>query len=131
MKITNKVVVESVDSLNKITELKLPVKIAFKLAKISREFNDILATYNEVLTKLQQEYVEKDKSGNLVTLDDPDNPNIKRLVFTDREAFDKSFSELLEIENKVNFKKLRINSLGDVKLMPSTLYQLDWLFFEA
>lgn len=128
MKITNKVAVESVGSLNEITELKLPVKIAFKLAKISREINDVLETYNEVLTKLQQEYVKKDESGDPVTLDDPNNSNIKRLVFTDRKAFNEAYSELLEIENEVSFEKLKIDDLGDIEVKSSTLYTLDWLF---
>jgi hypothetical protein len=127
MKITNKLVVDSVASLNQLSELKLPVKTAFRLAKITKTLNSILETYNEVLSKLQQDHVEKDEDDKPRTLDDPNNPDIKRLVFADPEAFATAYQELLEIETEVSFKKLSLEDLGTIEVTPATLFQVEWL----
>lgn len=127
MKITNKLVVDSVESLNQLSELKLPVKTAFRLAKITKTLNGILETYNEVLSKLQQDHVEKDEDGNPKTLDDPNNSNVKRLVFADPAAFKAAYQELLDIETEVNFKKLSLEDLGTIEVTPATLFNVEWL----
>ena len=127
MKITNKLVIDSVESLNQLSELKLPVKTAFRLAKITRKMNEVLETYNEVLTKIQQNHVDKDEDGNRKTVDDPNDPNIKRLVFSDPKAFAEAYGELLEIETEVDFNKLSVEDLGSIEVTPATLFSIDWL----
>jgi hypothetical protein len=127
MKITNQLVLNSVESLNQLAELKLPVKTAFRLAKITRKMNEVLETYNEVLTKIQQDHVEKDEDDKPKTLDDPNDPNIKRLVFSDPAAFAAAYQELLEIETEVDFKKLQVEDLGNIEVTPSTLFPIEWL----
>jgi predicted phage-related endonuclease len=130
MKITNQVVINSVESLNQLTELKLPVKTAFRLAKITRKMNEVLDTYNEVLRKIQQDHVEKDEDDKPKTLDDPNDPNIKRLVFSDPAAFKAAYQELLEIETEVDFKKLQVEDLGNIEVTPATLFPIEWLIEE-
>ena len=128
MKITNKQVLEAVDGLNELTELKLPVKAAFKLTKITKDLQKVIDSYNEVLKKLQEEHVQRDEEGNQIMLDDPENPNVKRLVFSDRDAFNKAYAELLEIENEVNFSPIPVEELGDVEISSAALFKTDWLF---
>ena len=127
MKVTNELVVNSVESLNKLSELKLPVKTAFRLAKITRKMNEVLETYNEVLTKLQQDHVEKDENDQPKTLDDPNDPNIRRLVFADPKSFYAAHKELLEIETELDFAKLQVEDLGNIEVTPATLYPIEWL----
>ena len=127
MKITNKTVVDSVESLNHLSELKLPVKTAYKLTKLTRKVNEVLETYNEVLGKLQQNHVKKDEEGNPKMLDDPNDSNIKRLVFEDPEAFAEAYKELLEIETEIGITKLTVEDLGNIEVTPTILYQIDWL----
>jgi len=127
MKITNKMVIDSVSSLNTLNELKLPVKTAFRLAKITKKLNEILEAYNSVLQKLQQEYVEKDEEGKQVTFIDPATPSITRLSFKDREAFDAAYQELLGIETEIEITKISLDDLGNVEIKSSTLYDIDWL----
>jgi hypothetical protein len=127
MKVTNQLVLNSVESLNHLSELKLPVKTAFRLAKITRKMNEILETYNEVLGKLQQSHVEKDDDGEPVTLEDPNNAEIRRLVFADPTAFATAYKELLDIETDIGLKKLTLEDLGTIEVTPATLFSVEWL----
>lgn len=128
MKLTNKIVVDSVGSLNQLLELKLPVKTAFKLTKISRKLGGVLEAYNKVLAKLQKEHVKKDENGNPMSVEDENNPGIRQLIFEDPVAFTAAYQELVELETEVSFDKLKIEELGNIEVKPTTLFQIDWLF---
>ena len=94
---------------------------------MTRKINEVLETYHEVLSKLQQDHAEKDEDDNPKMLDDPDDPNVKRLVFADPEAFAEAYKELLEIETEVDIKKLSVEDLGTIEVAPATLFSIDWL----
>jgi len=128
MKITNKTLVDSVESLNKIVELSLPVKTAFKIVKATKIVESSLVAYNEVLAKIQDEHILKDEAGEPVTKAHPTNPDLKQLVFEDVAAYHKAVAELHEIEVELALKPLKIDSLGAVEIKPTALYNLSWLF---
>lgn len=128
MKLTNKIVVDSVGSLNQLLELKLPVKTAFKLTKISRKLGGVLEAYSKVLAKLQKEHVKKDESGNPMSVEDENNPGTRQLIFEDPVAFTAAYQELVELETEVSFDRLKIEELGNIEVKPTTLFQIDWLF---
>jgi len=128
MKLTNAVLVNSVGSLNTLSELDLPVKTAFKLAKLSRKIDNLLQIYNDILKKLQTTHAELDENNQPKSVPNSDNPNLRHLIFKDPEAFQREYQELLLIENELDVSQLTIEELGDVKVKTSTLYQLSWLF---
>lgn len=128
MKISNKTLIDSVESLNKINELSLPVKTAFAIAKATRTIEGMLLDYNKVLKKLQEIHVKRNKKGDPQTSEHATNPEIKHLVFKDRLKFNKAVDELLAIEVDLDLEPLSIDSLGEVDIKPSVLYNLAWLF---
>lgn len=125
MKVSNAQLVDSVNSLNTLNELTLPVRTAFKLAKISRKIETVLADYNKTLAKLQQKHVQKDEAGQPDTYTAEDGT--KRLLFEDPQAFQKEYAELLALETEIELDKLTLDELGSVEVKPTVLYSIDWL----
>ena len=123
MKVTNKQLLESVDALRVLNGQKLPVKISFKVAKNSRAINESLKDYTETLKKLQEEHAEKDEH---------EKPKVEenRFVMKDQEVFNKAYEELLDIENEIPAKPIKLDDLGSIELPPSVLMALEWLVQE-
>ena len=123
MKLSNRQLVDSVESLIKLNSLKLPVKTSFRLAKLSRCIDVILTDYKRTLEGLQEEYAKKDSEGEKVVID-------TLIQFNDKEAFDKAFQELLDCDNELEIKEIPVKMFGTVDIEPSLLYYLDWLIKE-
>ena len=123
MKLSNRRLLNSVPSLNKLNGLKLPVKTSFKLAKLSRTVETVLKDYQKTLTSLQDKHAEKDDDGEKVVVDNT-------VKFKSEEAFKEEFEELLDCEAEVSSKKISLNDFGTVEVEPSFLYHLDWLIKE-
>ncbi len=126
MNVTNTTLVDAVPVLNQLVDLSLPIKTAFKIAKITKALQPALDSYNEVLGRLQQEHSIKGEDGSPL-LEETADPNIKKIVFHDREAFDKAYQELSLIENKFRLEKLSIEEFGDVDITPASLFKIAFL----
>jgi len=124
MKVTTRQILSSVEPLNKLINEKLPARVAFRVAQVSRQLDNHLQDYNKTLVKLQQEHCSKDHEGNMVK----DEQGI--IKFDDREAFQKEHEELLECNVEVNGKPLKLDQLSSVKLEPVIFYHLDWFVQE-
>ena len=127
MNITNRQVLQAVDGLNELSELELPVRVAFKITKITRKLQSVIDTYNEVLKKLQEKHVERDEDGKEIVYQDG---NVTRLQLRDGPAFEAEYQELLDQESELEITQLKIDELGDIQLKSSTLFKCDWLFLE-
>jgi len=124
MKLSNRQLLNSIDPLNQLNSLKLPVKTAFRLAKLSRAVDEAIKDYRKTLEGLHDEFAEKDpETGEKVVVE-------STVQFADREGFDKAFEELLECETELSMKKIPLNALSSVEVEPSLLYHLDWLLQE-
>lgn len=123
MKLSNRQLLNSVESLNKMNGLKLPVKTSFILAKLSRKIDEALKDYQKTLSDLQDKHAQKDEVGEKVVVDDI-------IQFNDKEAFATEFTELLDCESNIKSKKITLAGFGSVQVEPSLLYHLDWLIEE-
>lgn len=132
MEISNQQLIASVEALNQLLQLSLPAKAAFRVARLVKQINEPLQTYNEVLKQLQEQYVSKDEDGNAVTLPHPNNPEVRQLVFEGeaQEAYHKAAKELQETTVDLSITPLNIEDLGDIEVKPGLLFDLDWLFLE-
>jgi hypothetical protein len=120
MKLTNRQLLNSVDSLTQLNTLKLPVKTSFRIAKLSRAIDDVLKAYRDTLKNLQEEHAERDEVGEKVVVEN-------QISFKDPVVFDSAFQELLDCETDVPIKQISIGTFGSVEVEPKLLYHLDWL----
>lgn len=107
------------DALNKLTNLQLPAKKAYKLTKFLREVKKEFDTIEEVRIKLVQQYGEPDNKGNITILDQ------EKLL-----AFNNQFTELLLDTREFNMDKFNIDDFGNAEFSPNELSLLNNLIDE-
>jgi len=106
-------------SLTNLVQVKLPAKVAHKLAKfakqINAEFQDFNTTRDEIIRKIGVE--DKEKSVIQVPPEKMDD-------------FKREITELLEEEISVDFEPIHVNVLGDAILTPADLANLSFMFID-
>lgn len=124
IKLTNREVLASSQAMMTLSLLKLPAKVAYAVAKAANKLMDIDNTLREIQRKLWDKYGEKDADGKLKV--DTANNTIT-IPAAQRDAFNKEFEDLMAESNDIaGLRKISITELGDVKVEPATLAQLDW-----
>lgn len=113
MKLSNRVVFNSVEALNKLNNLELPVKVAYAVKKNV----DALNVQIKFISERRNELIEKHgKDG--------------KIEITNKEAvlaFNKDFNDVLDIEEDIEVKAISIDELGDAKLSSADLDALSFM----
>lgn len=129
--------INSVESLNKLSECKLPAGISFSLGKFLKEITPEVETFNKVKNEKIVEYGSVvigsdgketlDKAGNKIYSFSV--PGTKELT----ESGKKYVEEMTELENKeleLKIPEIKIADLGTMEIEPKFLLQLAWLIKE-
>ena len=116
MKITLKEAIESDSQLKNILEVKLPIKIAYKLNKLAKKLQAETAGYNELRVKLVKELGEKTD----------EKTDIWQVKTENLQEFSDKINELFKTEVEIDFEPLNIEVLGDISIEPKNLPS--WLF---
>lgn len=115
MKITIKEILENVESLKLLMEKDLPVKVSYRIKRLIDKLNPITKVYDEKRVELIKEYGDKvvdEKTGEENTqVKDPEK--IKQFM--------EKVNDLQSLEEEVEFDKIGIEELGDVKIAPKDL----------
>lgn len=124
MKLTLETILKSFDALEKLSKLKLPVAISFKVGKTIKAINNELETYQQTRKKRIKELGEptKDQEGNPTENYQVTKENIP--------VWEKEHKELVEREVEISVYSLKLSDLGDEKLEPTVFAELDWLIAE-
>ncbi len=86
------------EPLQKLMEVKLPVKASYQVAKLANKFNEQLKVIDEVRNNLIRNYGEKDDKGQTVVKQE--SPNFQKFV--------EEFTELLDQEVEIIVEKIRL-----------------------
>lgn len=109
------------ETLRKLNQERLSLKVAFKLKGISKKVDDELNKYNELRITALEKFGDRDAFGNLVLLEDG---SVQLLKNTDN--FVKELNDLLNLE--IELDTIDINSLdNDLKMSVEELMHLDGL----
>lgn len=123
MKISNEKLANSIEVLNKITTIELPIKLSYAFSKNITKINRELEVYNKERQKLIEKYGEKDEEGKLKV---KENGNINIL---DVDNFNKDIKEILEIETDIDIHVIDLDSVNeDIKITPGELIVIDYMF---
>lgn len=123
MKISNEKLANSIEVLNKITTIELPIKLSYAFSKNITKINRELEVYNKERQRLIEKYGEKDEEGKLKV---KENGNINIL---DADNFNKDIKEILEIENEIDIHIIDLESINaDVNITPGDLIVIDYMF---
>jgi len=102
-------------NLTKLLELKLPVKVAYRLNKLSNKFDTEIKFYNDKRNELVKELGEKklDAEGK-----ETEQIEVKKENLVE---YYKQINEMVEIETEVNYEPISISELGDMVIEPKLL----------
>jgi len=119
------IIVNSQESLKKLLEIKLPIKVSYKISKIINLCQPELAIFEEKRNELIR------KLG--VSTDNPENPDEIRVKPENMPEFQKDYNKLGDIDIDLSFgagkdlEKIKVEDLGDTEIEPNVLLSLDWL----
>ena len=118
-------IVNSVDTFQAIMQQSFKGSLAFKIARLARELNKEMETFNEQRRKIIDEYSLKNENGEVK----PDeNGNIQ--IMPDRiQEFNIEFSNLLGTEVEINADKLPMDKIDDFEISPQQMLNIE-MFFE-
>lgn len=123
MKIKNKTILNSVDSLKDLLNYDIPVKTSFKLIKNTKKIDSVLDLYNEANNKLIEKYGDRKENGELDV-----SPEGSIKISQDKiNDYMKEKSDLLEIENDIDIEVIKSDELLLDKIKPSILLALDYM----
>jgi len=112
------------EGLTEILEKELPVKTAYWLARFLDKVNSENASIEKARMNLIKKYAKKDKEGNPMFVKDKDGKNTNQYNVLDMDTFQNEFIELTNEEVEIDFKPIKLESLGDIKLKTLTLAKL-------
>lgn len=112
------------EGLGEILEKELPVKTAYWLARFLDKVNSENASMEKARIILVKKCAKKDKKGNPLFVKDKDGKDTNQYDITDMDAFQNEFIELTNEEVEIDFKPIKLEALGDIKLKPLTLAKL-------
>lgn len=120
--------INSVEALNKLGEVKLPAKISFKLGKFMRDaakdVEDYYKVRNEKMAIYGTKVMETKEDGTEVETD--------KYNFT-KENGEKFIAELQELEDSevtLAIPEIKLDDISSVEIESRYLLTLDWLIKE-
>lgn len=125
MKLTNKKILNDIHMLNNLSNLELPVKVSYKIAKNIINIEKELKVYNTQRQKLIDKYCLKDENNQNV-IDENNNFTIDNKYL---DKWNKKINELLDIEVDIDILTFKIDELmyDNYKMTPSQLMLIDYM----
>lgn len=110
----------SVSILKTINEKKMPAKTAYQFARIVREVNNELQSFQQTRNKLVERFGKKDEGGKLI--EDKDG-NVT--IFPEQEEiFKREANELMNSKIKINCEQISLEDILDNEFSPGEIGEL-------
>ncbi len=116
MKIKLSSIVESTESLKAIQEVKLPVKIAYRIKRLIDKLSPILQAYEEKRAALVKEMGEEKEGGTMQVKAENIKPFLEKI------------QDLQTVEEEVEWEPIKISELGETTLQAKDI--IDFIFCE-
>ena len=117
-------VVNATETFNKIMGQTFKGSLAFKIARLARELNKEMETFNEERRKLIMKYGKKDENGEYIT---DENGNI-RFDSDDLMKVNEEFTALLQNEIEINAEKIPIGDIDNFEITPQEMLNVEKFF---
>lgn len=126
IKITLNDVVSATQTFNKLMQQPVKGSVAFKIARLARELDKEMQTFNAERQKIIDKYGEKDENGQLIS---DENNNIK-FDSSKIQEINEEFNSLLTTELEINAEKLSMDCLDNFELTPQEMIEIEKFFEE-
>jgi hypothetical protein len=120
---------ETIEALNTLIEEDINASTAFKLMRIVKDLSSIVDDKTKLEKKILEKWVNRDKDGEPISGKNEKGEVIEGSVeLKDPKEFTKEMKELSELENKLEFDKLKFDDLGLKTAKVKNLMKLEFLF---
>lgn len=120
---------ETMESLDKLTDLDINASIAFKLTRIIKEISSIVEDKVKMEKRILDKYSEKDEDGNLINPKDDQGKSIQGAVnITNMDNFSSEMKDLMEVENEIGYERINFEDLNLKTAKVKDLMKLEFLF---
>jgi hypothetical protein len=120
---------ETMESLNKLTDLDINAAIAFKLTRIIKEISSIVEDKVKMERRILDKYSEKDEEGNVINPKDEQGNLIQGAVnITDMDSFSSEMKDLMEVESEIAYERINFEDLNLKTAKVKDLMKLEFLF---
>lgn len=120
---------ETMESLDKLTDLDINAAIAFKLTRIIKEISSIVEDKVKMERRILDKYSEKDEEGNLINpKDEQGNPIQGAVNITDMDSFSSEMKDLMEVESEIGYERINFEDLNLKTAKVKDLMKLEFLF---
>lgn len=126
IKVTLNDIVNTTETFNKIMQQSFKGSLAFKIARLARELDKEMKTFNDERQKIIQKYGEKDENGELKT---DDNGNVK-FEIDKLDEINEEFNALLNNQLEINAELLPMDKIDDFNITPQEMLNLEKFFTE-
>ena len=126
MKLSNERILDNVTKLSDVSQMQLPVKVSYAIARNIAKIESELKIYNNERETLIEKYSVKDDKGKTI-IDESNQIKIKEEC---KQAWGDDISGLLSIENEVDIHKFSINELEGFSMTPAELRVIDYMIEE-
>ena len=118
-------IVNATETFNKIMQQSFKGSLAFKIARLARELDKEMQTFNTERQKIIQKYGEKDENGELIV----DEKGLVKFNKTNLKEINEEFNSLLDTDLEINVDKLPMDSIDNFEITPQEMLQIE-VFFE-
>lgn len=118
-------VVNSTDTFTKIMQQSFKGSLAFKIARLARELDKEMQTFNSERQKIIEKYGEKDNDGKVIT----DDKGMVKFDNNKIQELNDEFNTLLDTEIEINADKLPMDNIDDFEITPQEMLNIE-IFFE-
>jgi hypothetical protein len=120
---------ETMESLDKLTDLDINAAIAFKLTRIIKEISSIVEDKVKMERRILDKYSEKDEEGNVINpKDEQGNPIQGAVNITDIDSFSSEMKDLMEVESEIGYERINFEDLNLKTAKVKDLMKLEFLF---
>lgn len=128
IKLSNEKLVNSVQTLNTLTQQQLPITISYAISKNIVKIEEELKIYNTEKQKLIEKYSVKDEEEKTKVGED----GTITIAEENIDMWNKDIAELFAIENEIDIHQIQISKLenSNFNIAPSELMKIDYMIKE-
>ena len=115
--------------LNQLIELDINASAAFRLTRIIKVISSIVEDKLKAEKKIYEKWVLRDEAGNPIhPKDESGNPIPTSVSVSDINTFTKEMSDLMNVENEIQYEKLNFEDLNLQTAKIKDLIRVEFLF---
>jgi|LauGreDrversion4_2_1035121.scaffolds.fasta_scaffold32148_4 hypothetical protein len=120
---------ETIQALNMLIDTDINATAAFRLSRIIKELSSIVEDKTKLEKKIIDKWTKKDNDGNPVPVYGENGEVVDGAVnIIDTSKFQVEMSELMELENEIDYEKINFEDLKLETAKVRDLLTLEFLF---